>query len=501
MNYWHMQLHPNDINWDREKEVLENKNLIGVGDIEQENLQIKQFKKSIEIEDIILIRKGKIPVALVEVTGELEDIGENKFDELDWFRYRRKVKILDFAKEQDLFPQSIGTLKKLISKNSKSYKYIENWHKKLLPSFFKSKLGIKLKKIYVKDYKILKDFNISFEYKNVIQPIIVMAGINGSGKTSVLDCINQFLSYIKDKDDDDSFIEFEKYDYALNNHRIEIINYTNSFNVKYIDNRKTIETTHLSNFFKKNIVYFSTGTNLKNIKEFLPKYIGELIYKKDIKASDAHEKIRTFINNIFKDLNVLIEFDSRDSEGNIYFRNTNGERFSIDEISAGEKTLLSKVLYLYLKDIKDSVILIDEPELSLHPAWQNKILKLYETFAKSNNCQMIIATHSPHIIGSAKKEYLRLLVMEDDQIKVVDNFSHSYGLEFNQILTNVMDVKYLRTPDVAEELSKIKKKIQNNEFDDSEFKKSWKYLESIFGENYLDLKLLKLEIAARKKNV
>jgi predicted ATP-dependent endonuclease of OLD family len=41
-------------------------------------------------------------------------------------------------------------------------------------------------------------------------------------------------------------------------------------------------------------------------------------------------------------------------------------------------TLLTKVLYLYLSEIKNQVILIDEPEMSLHPNWQNSILELYD---------------------------------------------------------------------------------------------------------------------------
>jgi len=193
----------------------------------------------------------------------------------------------------------------------------------------------------------------------------------------------------------------------------------------------------------------------------------------------------------------LVKFDKVDADGNIFFRNKKEEIFSIDEISTGEKTLLSKVLYLYLKKIKDSVILIDEPELSLHPAWQNRVLKLYENFAKESNCQIIIATHSPHIIGSAKSEYIRLLT-EDG---VVDNFSNTYGAKFSQILTDIMGVKNLRTPKINEKFVVIEDMIVDNEFDTPLFKVKWQELEDILGKSYFDLKLLKLEIASRRKDV
>ena len=133
----------------------------------------------------------------------------------------------------------------------------------------------------------------------------------------------------------------------------------------------------------------------------------------------------------------------------------------------------------------------------LHPAWQNRVLKLYENFAKENNCQIIIATHSPHILGSAKSEYIRLLT-EDG---VVDSFSNTYGAKVSQILTDIMGVKDLRTPEVNEKFVVIEDMIVENQFDTDEFKEKWQELEDTLGKNYFDLKLLKLEIASRRKDV
>ena len=47
----------------------------------------------------------------------------------------------------------------------------------------------------------------------------------------------------------------------------------------------------------------------------------------------------------------------------------------------------------------NSLILIDEPELSLHVAWQAQFLKDLETMATLSNFHAILATHSPEIIG------------------------------------------------------------------------------------------------------
>jgi len=318
-----------------------------------------------------------------------------------------------------------------------------------------------------------------------------VAGINGSGKTTLLEYIKYFPDIVDNTDR--SYLTLERYDKKLKDIRIEELRFYSLWNIK----KDTKEESFLSKFFKEKTIYFPTGTDIADLKVFLADYVKKTMHKENLRPSDVFDRIREKIDKVFEDLEILVKFDNVDPDGNVYFRNKKEEVFSIDNISTGEKTLLSKVLYLYLKEIKDSVILIDEPELSLHPAWQNRVLKLYENFAKVNNCQIIIATHSPHILGSAKSEYVRLLTKDD----VVDNFSNTYGAKFSQILTDIMDVKDLRTPEINEKFTNIENLIAENRFDTTEFKEKWQELENILGKNYFDLKLLKLEIASRRKDV
>jgi len=499
MAFWHMQLHPNDLEWRREEELLEKLSLIGMGLASE--TQTKNFIKSIKYKDIILIKRGSKPIALVEVNGELEDNLKNDMSALDWFRYRRKVKILDILNKSKLdssdkpehnFPSPRGTL--TISKdiNSPTYQYILNWHKSLFPELYQTDDSLKIREVSIAKYKIFKDFKIDFTDENDKPlPIIVVAGINGSGKTTLLEYIKQFTDIVNDSDR--SYITLERYDKKLKDIKIEELRFYNLWNIK----KESKEESFLSKLFKEKTVYFSTGTDINDLKVFLAEYVKETMHKENLRPSDVFDKIREQIDKIFQDLKILIKFDKVDADGNVLFRNQKNEIFSIDNISTGEKTLMSKVLYLYLKEIKDSVILIDEPELSLHPAWQNRVLKLYENFAKENNCQIIIATHSPHILGSAKSEYIRLLTENG----VIDNFSDTYGAEFSQILTDIMDVRDLRTPEINDKFTFIKNMIVNNQFDTNEFQEKWQELEETLGKNYFDLKLLKLEIDSRKKNV
>lgn len=66
-----------------------------------------------------------------------------------------------------------------------------------------------------------------------------------------------------------------------------------------------------------------------------------------------------------------------------------------DALSAGEKQMLSFIAYNAF--YKNSVFLIDEPELSLHVDWQRQLFSILNSQHTSN--QFVIATHSPFIYG------------------------------------------------------------------------------------------------------
>ncbi len=235
------------------------------------------------------------------------------------------------------------------------------------------------------------------------------------------------------------------------------------------------------------------------------RYVDYFIYDKSLTAKDGYDFLKEDFNEIFKNFELGFEFNNIDYKNkkpifiNTNVDNTEEGTFNIGSLSTGEKTLLSKIFYLYLEQPKNKIILIDEPELSLHPSWQNKILGIYENFAKINNNQIIIATHSPYILGGAETKAIKLLTIQDDKIRVIDNFTQGYGLEFQDILIDIMGMDSLRTPVVEESIKNIKEMIVDDEFTTEKFQEKWKQLESYLGADDLTLRLLKIEIARREK--
>jgi putative ATP-dependent endonuclease of OLD family len=66
-----------------------------------------------------------------------------------------------------------------------------------------------------------------------------------------------------------------------------------------------------------------------------------------------------------------------------------------DKFSSGEREIVHFLLAMFALNIRDGVVIVDEPELHLHPRWQRIFLGLFRDIAPSRRNQFLIATHSP----------------------------------------------------------------------------------------------------------
>ena len=73
---------------------------------------------------------------------------------------------------------------------------------------------------------------------------------------------------------------------------------------------------------------------------------------------------------------------------------------TLDQLSSGEKQMIIQVYELLFRAQSGTLVLIDEPELSLHMMWQMNYLKNLMEIAKLRGFQCIVATHSPQIFNS-----------------------------------------------------------------------------------------------------
>ena len=83
-----------------------------------------------------------------------------------------------------------------------------------------------------------------------------------------------------------------------------------------------------------------------------------------------------------------------------------GELVFGEELSSGQWNWLSSFGGLAVELRENSLILVDEPENSLHPNWQRSYMpELYSCLEGFNNCQIVVATHSPLIASGVSPEW------------------------------------------------------------------------------------------------
>lgn len=113
---------------------------------------------------------------------------------------------------------------------------------------------------------------------------------------------------------------------------------------------------------------------------------------------------------LVKDLKEFIDADItfNEGEGVLYFSKNQNELNS-EDLSAGEKQLVTLFVYTKLCNREKTILLIDEPELSLHISWQRKFLK--HIMNNNKNVQFIISSHSPFIVSNYKDKVEALAPM------------------------------------------------------------------------------------------
>lgn len=112
---------------------------------------------------------------------------------------------------------------------------------------------------------------------------------------------------------------------------------------------------------------------------------------------DLYEKIRLFTEMINKRFNFKV-LHINGVEG-FSFVSELGTKLKAVGLSSGEQHELILLYDLLFEVEENSIILIDEPELSLHVAWQKQFISDLEEIIKLKNFDAIVATHSPQIIN------------------------------------------------------------------------------------------------------
>ena len=140
--------------------------------------------------------------------------------------------------------------------------------------------------------------------------------------------------------------------------------------------------------------------------------------------NDVEEKLRVFdnltdkiylflklVNDKFLHKHMVIN-----SNEGFTFQTSEGLALSPAKLSSGEQHELVLLYELLFKVVPNSLILVDEPELSLHVVWQQKFLQDLEEITKLSQFDVLIATHSPQIIQNRWDLTVELKGPDDEEV-------------------------------------------------------------------------------------
>lgn len=341
---------------------------------------------------------------------------------------------------------------------------------------------MKLKHIHIDNYKLFHDFDIDSCDGNEPLRIVVIAGINGIGKSTLLE-------YIKPKNmSSTSFgtiqvvIDGEDKVFAVPPSILQDKAYKEAFS---------------------SVLYFSAdnvGTDSLDLERKIVRYVDRLVYEEGKTSFDAYREIQALLDTVFADFHLQIQFKGLNADRKLRFINGDGVEFGVNGLSDGEKQLLIKVFPLFMGGMEGRVILMDEPDSSLHPSWQRYLLPILRRCAEENDCQFFLATHSPQIISSAYRKEIRILIRDaNGYIRAEHCEEGPYGWTVEKVLDEIQNVPVQRVPDVEKRLEALRKAVRENRYTDEGFLHEMKALESLLGYSDPDLTLIRMEIMRKQK--
>ena len=267
------------------------------------------------------------------------------------------------------------------------------------------------------DIKELKDKTLEYVIKNYaldpksIDQKIFLGYLNGFDLYSLL--ISEYNNTVGDGEKIQQLfppiIYFSPYRIPSTRNLIINISGTNYFDL--VEKYKKSDSKNISSTFEVATYYFAS--------KFLYAKDDDGIFEQDEEVKFVKEYLKKLG---YRNFTFRLANQPQSREKNIYeaiLTKDNGERIEILKASSGEKEIFNLLLGIFAFNIKNGVIIIDEPDLHLHPKWQHLLLELFFDLSIKRGIQFFLVTHSPHFITEKSIKTVLRVYARDGESKVI----------------------------------------------------------------------------------
>lgn len=151
------------------------------------------------------------------------------------------------------------------------------------------------------------------------------------------------------------------------------------------------------------------------------------------------------------------------------------DQFGLNNASSGEVQIITSLISLLAELKEDSIVLIDEPEVSLHPNWQMKYMHYLRTiFKRYVSCHFIICSHSHFMVSDLTSENSKIIGVDrkylGDEIAkrsqmIVKDISrkslNTYGWSAEEVLYRIFEVRTTRNHHFEYDISRLASMLES----------------------------------------
>ena len=156
-------------------------------------------------------------------------------------------------------------------------------------------------------------------------------------------------------------------------------------------------------------------------------------------------KVKKKLNNIYQKLNSVLSGEILENKNSKFVYRKNGEDIDLKNLSTGLKTFAIIKMLLQNGTLEENgTIILDEPEIHLHPEWQLKFAELIVLLQKEFSMHILLTTHSPYFVSAIEVFSEKYKIDDKCKYYVAENKGNSGVIKDITGNTNIIFKKMAR---------------------------------------------------------